>query len=46
MCCTLVAPKVFDFRRNNKVRNGGERLRKEVGVNEVDFKTELNSTEV
>jgi hypothetical protein len=46
MCCALVAPKGPNFRRINKVWNGEERLRKGVGVNEVDFKTELNNTEV
>jgi hypothetical protein len=46
MCCALVAPKGPNFRRNNKVRNGEERLRKGIGVNEVDFKTGLNNTKV
>jgi hypothetical protein len=46
MCCALVAPKGPNFRRINKVQNGEGRLRKGVRVNEVDFKTELNNTEV
>jgi hypothetical protein len=46
MCCALIAPKGPNFRRNNKVQNGEERLKKGVGVNEVDFKTELNNTGV
>jgi hypothetical protein len=46
MRCALVAPKGPNFRRTIKVRNWEERLREGAGVNEVDFKTELNNTGV